>query len=264
MLLACLTVSAQETESEKESDSTKKNGKYLSIGSGGVKMGKHGDTSDKVFDVQIGMLDLGINYLQDKTNYTDPAVQNFLQVSNEMKNENLFSLREGKSINVNIYPILLKYRALKTENHRIYVSMGLGLQMYNFRFNKPITYVNETTPMVVTDTLHFSKNKVGLTYLTVPLMVTMKTKLAKDLWVVYGAGVTAGYRIASWTKQVSHELGKQKNHDQFNFNNFNSCVTAEVGVEGYFRLYASYQLTALHENILDQHPYCIGVRFLGI
>jgi hypothetical protein len=95
-------------------------------------------------------------------------------------------------------------------------------------------------------------------------MVTLKTKLSKDIWLVYGAGITAGYRIASWTKQVSAEKGKQKDHDQYNFNNFNSCVTAEVGLEGYFRLYASYQLTALHEDILDQHPYCIGVRFLGI
>jgi hypothetical protein len=165
---------------------------------------------------------------------------------------------------VNVYPILLKYRALKTDNQRIYFSAGLGLQMYNFRFNKPITYINETAPMVITDTLQFSKNKVGLTYLSAPLMLTLKTRLAKDIWAVYGAGITAGYRIASWTKQVSTELGKRHNHDQFNFNNFNSCITAELGLEGYFRLYASYQVTPLHEDILDQHPYCIGVRFLGI
>ena len=118
--------------------------------------------------------------------------------------------------------------------------------------------------VVINDSVHFSKNKVALTYLSMPLMFNFKTKLAKKVWVVYGAGITAGYRIDSWTKQVSDEHGKEKNHDQFNFNNFNSCVTAEFGLEGYFRLYASYQLTALHEDVLDQHPYAIGVRFLGI
>ena len=264
LLLISLNALAQDTAPE--TDTAKKGKKYISLGSGGIKMGNKGDkdSSDKVWDVQIGMVDLGINYLQDKTNYNDPAVKNFLHVSDEMKNENLFSIREAKSINVNVYPFLLKYRPVKTANQRVYVSAGLGLQMYNFRFNKPITYINESTPMVVTDTFHFSKNKVGLTYLSIPLMLTMKTKLSKDIWLVYGAGITAGYRIASWTKQVSAEKGKQKDHDQYNFNNFNSCVTAELGLEGYFRLYASYQLTALHENILDQHPYCIGVRFLGI
>ena len=266
-VLLFISAQALAQDADSTSDSTKKKNKYaVSVGTGGLKVGtiKDSDSSDKVFDIQVGMLDLGINYLQDKTNYNDPAVKNFLNVSSEMQNENLFSLREAKSINVNIYPILLKYRPLKTERQRIYITAGLGLQMYNFRFNKPITYLNETTPMVIMDTLHFSKNKVGLTYLSVPLMFTLKTKLAKDAWLVYGAGITAGYRIASWTKQVSTELGKQKNQDQFNFNNFNSCVTAELGVEGYFRLYASYQLTPLHDNLLEQHPYCIGVRFLGI
>lgn len=255
-------IAANETKSD--DDTTKKNKHYLQIGSGGIKMGGEEDT-DKVFDIQIGMVDLGINYLQDRTNYNDPAVQDFLHVNNEMKNDNLFSLREGKSINVNVYPILAKFRAIKTPRQRMYIALGLGLQMYNFRFNKPVTYLNETTPMVgINDSLHFTKNKVGLTYLSMPLMFNFKTKLAKKVWVVYGAGITAGYRIDSWTKQVSVENGKEKNHDQFNFNNFNSCVTAEFGLEGYFRLYASYQLTALHEDTLDQHPYAIGVRFLGI
>lgn len=251
-----------------EADTTKKK-KYISVGSNGIQFGTKEakkDSSDKVFDVQIGMLDLGINYLQDNTNYNDPAVKEFLpNLDSKLRNENLFSLREGKSINVNIYPVLVKYRMVKTKNQRVYLAAGLGLQMYNFRFNRPITYINETKPqIVINDSLHFSKNKVGLTYLSIPLMLNFKTRLAKEAWLVYGAGITAGYRIASWTKQVSDENGKQKNQDQFNFNNFNSCVTAEIGLEGYFRLYASYQLTALHEDTFDQHPYCIGLRFLGI
>jgi hypothetical protein len=260
-IVSLLLLSVLSYGQEKTADSTRKKGGSVSVQLGSDETR---DTSDKVFDVHVGLLDLGFNYLDDKTNYASAAAQNFLQVPNEMKNENLFSLRDGKSVNVNVYPVLLKARVVKTKAQRLYVTVGVGLQMYNFRFNKPITYLNETTPMVVMDSISFTKNKVGLTYLSVPLMITSKTKLAKDIWLVYGVGITAGYRIASWTKQVSGERGKDKNHDQFNFNNFNSCVTGEIGVDGWLRLYASYQLTALHDNALDQHPYALGVRFIGI
>jgi hypothetical protein len=244
---------------------TGKSKKTISIGSGGIKIGKTDEIKkDKVFEIQYGMLDLGFNNLSDNTNYNDPAVKNFIQASSELKNSNLFSLRESKSINVNIYPILAKYRLLKTKNQRIYLTAGAGLQIYNFRFNKPISYLNETNPTIYYDSAHFSKNKLAITYLSVPIMVTMKTRLDKKHWLVYGLGVSAGYRITSHTKQISEERGKVKNHDQFNLNNFNNCVTAELGVDEVFRLYASYQVSALHKDILDQHPYAIGVRFFGI
>lgn len=261
VLLGTTAARAQEIKAEvKQSDTTKgKHAVSISLGSDETK-----DTSNKVFDLQVGMLDLGFNYLDDKTDYNSAAAQSFLNVDPSLKNKNLFSLRDAKSVNVNIYPILLKARLVKTKGQRLYVSLGAGLQIYNFRFNKPISYQNETVPQVVMDTVSFTKNKLTVTYLSVPLMVTSKTKLAKDIWLVYGVGITAGYRISSWTKQISGERGKEKDHDQFNLNNFNSCVTGEVGIDGWLRLYASYQLTALHENSLQQYPYAIGVRFIGI
>jgi hypothetical protein len=264
-------------KSEDPVTDTAKSKKYISIGSDGIRFGKKtkkdgiyvtgdggADSSHTAFELQFGMLDLGFNYLQDKTNYASAETQAFLNVNQDLKNENLFSLREGKSINVNIYPVMLKYRMLKTKHQRIYLSTGVGLQIYNFRFNKSISYANDTRPMIVMDSISFKKNKVAISYLSIPLMINAKTKLAKDLWLTYGVGITGGYRIASWTKQISDERGKDKNHDAFNFNNFNSCITAEFGIDGYFRLYGSYQITALHESSLQQYPVAIGVRFLGI
>ncbi len=256
-------IEKQLEQLDEPKDSTRKKGGTFAISIGGGDEKKN-DTSRKIFDFSIGVFDLGFNYLNDRTDYSSAAAQNFLNVSNEMKNENLFSLREGKSINVNIYPVVLKARILNLKKQRIYVSAGAGLQIYNFRFNKSVNYINETVPMVIMDSIAFTKNKLGVTYLSIPLMVTSKTKLAKNAWLVYGVGITGGYRLASWTKQVSGERGKQKNHDAFNFNNFNTCVTGEIGVDGWFRLYASYQLTALHKEGLEQYPYSIGIRFMGI
>jgi len=216
------------------------------------------------FELHWGSMDLGINSLQDKTNYSSAAAQNFLKVDASVKNSNLFDMNQGKSINVNIYPLLTKYRLVKTNNFKLYLVSGVGLQFYNFRFNKPITYVNTSTPAVIMDTVNFSKNKLAFDYLNVPLGLTFKNRLSKSKWLVYGFGLTGGYRLASWTKQVSDERGKQKVHDKFDFADFNSCVTAEIGIDDVFRLYASYQLTSLQTDGLNQHPFSIGIRFSGI
>lgn len=220
---------------------------------------------EKKFSVEIGIVDVGLNSIQDKSNYSSTAAQALLNVPDAYQNENLFNLRSGKSWNVNVWPVITSWRLVDGEGQKIYFATGVGLQMYNFRFNRPVTYINEVVPTVYLDTVHtITKNKLGFTYLSVPLMLTFKTKAAPKSWFVYGVGITGGYRLASWTKQVSKEQGKQKNHDKFNFSDFNSCLTAEFGLDGYFRLYASYQVTPLAENALEQYPFSIGIRFGGV
>lgn len=253
------TAKAQIEVSKTDTGSKKSVSVGIPIGSSESK-----DTSDKKIDIQVGILDIGVNSLRDKTDYTSAAAQDFLQVPADVRNENLFSLKVAKSINVNIYPIAAKFRIVKTKAQRLYASVGLGFQVYNFRFSKPITYQNETQPQIIMDSIDFSKNKIAVTYLSMPLMITAKTRMAKDLWLVYGIGVTGGFRINSLQKQVSDERGKQKNRDQFNFNNFNACITGELGIDGYVRLFASYQLTNMYASALEQYPYSIGVRFFGI
>lgn len=267
LLLAAGNCVAQEKEDGKEKKKT-----AIVIGTDAIKIthtdedGKEEkeDKDDKKFKIGILMFDFGLNNIDDKTDYSSKEAQDFLNVDPTLENENLFSLKNNKSVNVDIYPIIGRFRVLNTNGQKIYIGMGVGLQLYNFRFTKNISYTNVTTPQVNMDTLLFTKNKLAFNYLSVPLMATFKTKLAEKAWLVYGVGITGGYRISSWTKQVSGELGKVKNHDQFNFKDFNSCVTAEIGLDDYFRLYASYQITPMHEYALDQHPYCIGLRFGGM
>lgn len=266
-------VATTDTSTAK-SDTAKKHGNYtFTIGNGGFVLTKN-DTSklnkepkkkeEAKFSTHWVMIDLGVNMLQDNTNYNSAAAQNYLRVNQDMQNSNLFSLINGKSINVNIWPVMFKYRLVKTDHQRIYLTTGLGMQLYNFRYDNNITYVNSPAQAIVRDSISFKKNKIGLDYLNVPLMLTFKTKIFKDNWLVYGVGITGGVRIASWSKQVSGERGKEKLHDAFNFNDVNSCLTGEIGIDGAIRFYASYQLTNLYRNALDQHPFAIGIRFMGI
>jgi hypothetical protein len=270
-LLLATNVSAQEKTDTDKKD--KKHHDVLNISNKGITLIPV-DSNEKPLDTlkaedrhaftsSVCMLDLGINKLIDNSDYTSPAVTSYLRVPAVQQNKSLFDMKPSKSININIYPWMIKFKALKTHGQRIYISSGIGLQFYNFRYEDPITYTRNPNGIII-DTVSFTKNKLAMDYLNIPLMLTFKTRLYKDKWLVYGAGITEGFRIASWTKQVSGERGKMKLHDGFGLADFNTCVSAEIGVEGVVRFYASYQVTSLFETGLDQHPVCFGLRFSGI
>ena len=277
--LCCLALSSvgqdkENTDTEKsgmlmvgKKSDTAKAGGYISVGSGGLKVSsKRLDSLNQSRKVKVHflMLDLGFNALNDRTDYSSPAAQQYLQVGADRKNGNLFSLRQGKSINVNIWPVMFDVRLLKSRNQKISLYTGAGLQLYNFKFSKNISYLNETSPMVIEDSVQFSKNKLAFAYVSIPLMVNFKTRLGGNFWVTYGLGVIGGYCFDSWTKQISDERGKQKNHDQFNFQKFNLNLSGEIGINGYIRFYGTYQVSNMYQNSLVQNPYCIGIRFFGI
>jgi len=212
------------------------------------------------------MFDLGLNAFNDQSNYGDAMAQQYLNVPAGRKNADLFSLRPGKSVNVNIWPVLINFRLMNGRRQKISFYTGAGLQLYNFRFTKAISYLNDTRPEVIMDSVGFSKNKLAFAYASIPVMVNFKTRLSagNDLWLTYGFGVIGGYCLDSWTKQISDERGKQKNHDAFNFRKFNLNLSGEIGIANYFRVYATYQVTNLYKNALVQYPYAVGIRFFGI
>lgn len=265
VLISTLSYAQDETPKKKKSAS-------ISLGTNGLQVKKDADKSDdddnnesnSRFHMNYCTVDLGINNIQDKTDYSSAAAQKFLNVDPSQKNTSLFDMNLAKSVNVNIYPIMTKYRITATSGFKMYLVSGLGLQFYNFRFNKNISYSNTPSPNIFMDTVSFSKNKLAFDYLNIPLGITCKSRLNDKKWLVYGVGITGGYRLASWTKQISGERGKTHDHSQFDFNDFNSCITAELGIDDVIRLYATYQLTSLQKDALDQHPFCIGIRFGGI
>ncbi len=272
MVFANQMMGQDNTEDVKQAD---KKHKSLSLGVGGKGLVHYNQNKDNnndeeskaedgKFDVHYGVLDLGLNYLVDKTNYSATAAQNFLHVPSAYKNAALFDMNQGKSVNVNIYPVMVNYMLFKTENFHLHLCSGLGLQFYNFRFNKNINYANNPNNFVFIDTVSFSKNKLALDYLNIPLELLLKHRIGNDNWLVYGFGVTGGFLLDSWTKQISAERGKTHNHSQFDFNPFNSCLSAEIGIDDIIRLYATYQLTALESSGLLQYPFCIGFRIGGI
>jgi hypothetical protein len=208
------------------------------------------------------IMDLGFANFRDQTNYAAAQASGYfrtLRPADGPVNENSFKLNNVKSSNVNIWIFMQKVNVVK---HVVNLKYGLGLEMYNFRYDSRLSYRKDPTPFVYNDSISFSKNKLYAGYLTVPFMLNINTSPNSRRGFSFSAGMSAGYLIGSRNKQKSSERGKQKSPGDFNLNPFRVAAIGEVGL-GPIRLYGTYSLNALHKDQtqLEQFPYAFGIRF---
>lgn len=204
------------------------------------------------------IFDLGFANVDDKTNYGGPDAQNFLRAvgrSGKPVKDDL-KLRASKSSNVNIWIVMQRLNLAKG-----YVNLkyGLGLEMFNFRYQSNIRY-NSTPNYIYKDSINFSKNKLYAGYATVPFMLNINTSPGRKKGLSFSAGVSAGYLIGSHTKEISSDRGKEKTKGDLGLEKFRLAYIGELGI-GPIRLFGSYSITKLHENGLEQYPYSLGIRF---
>lgn len=208
------------------------------------------------------IMDLGFTNFRDQTNYTAAQAGGYFKTLNTAAgpvNENSFKLNTAKSSNVNIWFFMQKVNLIK---HVVNLKYGLGLEMYNFRYDTRLSYRKDPTPYVYNDSISFSKNKLYAGYLTVPFMINVNTSPNNRNGFSFSAGMSAGYLIGSRNKQKSSERGKQKTPGDFNLEPFRVAAIGEVGL-GPVRLYGSYSLNKLHKDVtrVEQFPYAFGIRF---
>jgi len=207
------------------------------------------------------ILDLGFANMRDNTNYGFAQAGSYfktLRPQDGPVNENSYRLNRGKSSNVNLWFFMQK---LNISKNVLNLKYGLGLEMYNFRYDSKISYNNDPAPYVFNDSISFTKNKLYAGYLTVPFMININTTPDKRKGFSFSAGVSAGYLISSSNKQISAERGKQKEKADFYMEPFRLAAIGEVGL-GPIRLYGSYSLNKMQKDItrVEQFPYAIGVR----
>ena len=207
------------------------------------------------------IMDLGFTNFHDATNYSAAQLNGYLkQVGSSAKvDANTNNLNTGRSSNFNLWFFMQK---LNISQHKLNIKYGLGLEMYNFRYNTSLSYRKDPTPYGYTDTISFSKNKLFVQYLTVPLMVNFNLNPDKKGCLSISAGVSAGYLISSRNKQISSERGMQKAQGDFNLNPWRLAAIAEIGL-GPIRLFGSASFNKLHKDItrMEQYPYSVGIRF---
>jgi hypothetical protein len=202
-------------------------------------------------------IDFGFTNYVDETQYGTAAVNSVLRPNggNAAPGKPDFRLRSGKSVNVNVWLFWQKLNLIK---HVVNLKYGLGLELNNYRYRSDLTFRDQSPSTVVIDTNTFSKNKLAVDYLTVPLMLTINPD-AKDNFSI-SFGVSAGWRYAARNKQESNRLGKEKERGDFDLNPWKFALVGDIGYRR-LRFYGSYSLTNLFDNALNFTPYTVGLRF---
>ena len=208
--------------------------------------------SNKTISTNYLIFDLGFANYNDKTDYNSSAAQSF---AHGLQKDDL-KLKTVKSSNVDIWLFMQK---LNVASHVLNLKYGLGLEMFNFRYKNDITFTDNPAG-VKADTTSFSKNKLFVSYATVPFMININPSPNHNHGFSLSAGVSAGYRIGSHTKQISGEHGKIKDHGDFNLDNWRFAYVAELGL-GPVRLYGSYSIKSMFQDAITQYPYTVGIRF---
>ena len=231
VLLSAITSFAQTDSTIKVTD-TVKVGNFIII-----KKNKNGESSnhENTNDVNINVkverrpakkqnistnwwiFDVGFANLRDNTNYTSAQAGNYFKTfrpADGPVNQNSYRLNTGKTSNVNIWIFMQK---LNISKHVLNLKYGLGYEMYNIRYDTRLSYSKDPQPFVYNDSISFSKDKLFVGYLTIPMMINVNVTPDKRNGFSFSAGMSAGYLIDSRNKQISAERGKQKVYGNFEF-----------------------------------------------
>ena len=87
-----------------------------------------------------------VNQFDDKTDYTSTAIQNTATGFAPGSDKDWFKLRNGKSINVNIWFFMQKLNVVK---HVVNLKYGLGLELNNYHYRKNVIYQTQPTKIIL-------------------------------------------------------------------------------------------------------------------
>ena len=215
------------------------------------------------------VFDFGFSNYFDKTDYSKTGDFLYNRSGAAALGKSDFNLNTGKSLNVNIWFFMQRINLIKKQ---VNLKYGLGIEYDNYRYktSSNLSYLEKNpylnslaapSTIVIRDSIRFSKNKLALNYITVPLMVNFITNPAnakKGLSI--SMGLSVGYLYGVRNKQKSDERGKEKNRGDYDLERFKLSYIAEMGL-GPVRLYGSYSPRSIFSEGLVMKPYTIGVRF---
>ena len=210
------------------------------------------ETSWFAFDLAL------VNYL-DETKYSENK-----SLSNPAIGEPLskfkMQLNNGKSTNINIWIVQQKYRL---KNPAFYLKYGLGLEMFNFRYEYGINFRKNESMFIYLNDESYEKNKLFTSYLSAPVQIGYDFKLKNDKILGVSGGLVTGYLFKSYNKQINRELGKEKYKSNFSLRDMRLAGIFEIRIDK-----LKFFGTASLQNMLDKmntnqslYPYSFGLRF---
>ncbi len=204
-------------------------------------------------------LEFGLNMFHE-TDYSQYLGTEYFQYGD------FFDLNQGKSITVNLN--IFEW-AFTNEGNNFGLVTGVGFSFMDFTFDQPLTIdKNFDLNMIVPKALDpegLKKSKLNLTYLTVPLMLEVKTPLRMGGSRLYLAGgVIGGLNIGSHTK-FKYKNDKEKDKSNFYLNTFKYDVTGRIGF-GDLCVFVNYTMTPMFEEAHGPklYPVTFGISFPNI
>ena len=202
--------------------------------------------------------DLGIAGYMDYTKYD--VTPNFTKPVVGIPVTNRKMQPKNSSTNVNIWVVQQKLNVYK---HKYYFKYGIGFEMFNYYYANGVDFRNNDKMYISLTNNTYSKNKLYINYLTVPLILSRTYKFKKIQDINVAGGVNIGYLLNTRNKQISEALGKKKYDGDFNLNDYKMSGVFQIGI-GDVKFYGTAALT----NIIDKgtsnqsfYPYTFGIRF---
>lgn len=230
-----------------------------------IRVERKGDSKPSNVSTNWVIVDFGFTNYSDKTDYANAGTYLFNRPGVPKLGASDFKLNAGKSVNVNIWLFMQRLSLIK--NH-VNLKYGLGVELNNYRYRSAISYLEQNplatgqapAPVIIRDSISFTKNKLAADYVTIPLMLNFRTNTGNcNKGFSVSVGVSAGYLYSQRNKQASEARGKQTNRGNYDLEQFKFSYIGEIGF-GPVRLYGSYTPKSIYERALDMRPYTFGIR----
>jgi hypothetical protein len=181
----------------------------------------------------------------------------------------VFDLNPGKSLSWNLN---FAEFAFKNEKKTFGLVTGMGISFNDYAFDLPVTIEKQDGfGMIVPfnipeDRSSVKKSKLHVNYLTVPLILEVKTPLRMGSSHLYIAGgAIGGLYLGAHTKYKYDNGNKDKYKSNYHINQLKYDLTARLGF-GDFCVFANYSMTPLFKDGKgpELHPLMIGISFPNI
>ncbi|MFC2086367.1 outer membrane beta-barrel protein [Bacteroidota bacterium] len=159
-------------------------------------------------------------------------------------------------------------KAFPIFKNKLCLVTGMGIKWNNYHFDRNIKLNTETNFLsadsIASDSVTYTKNRLGTTFLTVPVLLDYRFNVGKEHKTLYfAAGVIGGLKLGSNFKQkhsTDRTETKYKEKEDYNISPYTLGVTARIGYES-VNLFANYNLTPLFEKDKGPvlNPFTVGI-----
>ncbi|MBI9067671.1 MAG: outer membrane beta-barrel protein [Salinivirgaceae bacterium] len=190
------------------------------------------------------------------------SMNGFLDASQQMEipeGYEYLDLNTNKSIQFDLNFTQLGINIIK---ERVGLVTGVGFRWNNYRFsNSSVVLEKGENGIINVPDSSYAKSKLGVTYLTVPLLLEFQIPLKnEDLYI--SGGVEGAVKLTAKMKNKTDDGDKKKDKDDYYINPFTYNLTARVGF-GDFGLYGTYQMQSLFKKDKgpELYPFALGITF---